>query len=162
MNLLAASPRSGLSLADREGVLQAFDVRASRLRGRVLAEVPVHADLNLGNVIVSGENVVVLDFTTPVSGSTYHDVAHLHMQLDLLTAKPKFRPRVTKLLQRSLVEGFQPTLDATDPLFELLTMQHVVCHLLGLVRTEASPAVRLYNGHIQRRHRRWLRRFVSP
>lgn len=150
-----------LTETGRGQILAAFDRRASRLHGTDLELRPVHADFAPGNIVVNGTSVTVLDFSVPAYGAVWHDVAHLYLQLDLLTAKPSFRPTVVRALQQALLRGFDPKLVASHALFELLYLQHVVCHLTGLAQNPVRPIARVYNWHVMRRHQRWLNSFAN-
>ena len=161
LRILVARAPGGFSAEMRKRVLCAFDAHASRLRDEDLRAVPIHADFALGNIVVDGSRVAVLDFSVPASGAQYHDVAHLYMQLGLLTAKPRFRPKVVAMLQRALLRGFDPSIHTSHPAFELLLLQHVVCHFTGLVQSPASATARAYNWMLMRRHIRWLDEFVA-
>jgi hypothetical protein len=116
----------------------------------------IHADFCPDNIIVGDGVVTVLDLMMAKTGTVYHDVSHLYMHLDTMKVKPWFRPRIIDQLQHALLEGFEPGLDANHPLFALLRLQHVICHLVALQGTTTNPAARLYTNRIRRRHRRWL------
>lgn len=161
LRILTRNERLGFSESDRRRVLDAFKVRASRLTQDDLRPVPIHADFSPENVVVDGTNIAVLDFSIPATGTVYHDISHLYMQLGLLTAKPKFRPEVVGRLQAALLRGFDETLVPSHPVFELMYVQHTVCHLTGLAQNPAGPAARVYNWHLKRRHLRWLRALVA-
>ena len=161
LRLLVDIPKAAFSADDRRRLLNAFDAIAERVEADAIPSVLAHADFALGNVLVDGGDIVVLDFAAPARGARYHDVSHLFMQLDLLNAKPQFRPSVTRRLQEALLEGFDPGLRESEPLFQLLLFQHVACHYLGLARSSGGPAQRTFEWHLQRRHRRWLNRFAA-
>jgi hypothetical protein len=42
------------------------------------------------------------------------------------------------------------------PLFALLRLQHVICHLVSLQGAVSNPAARIYTNRLRRRHRNWL------
>ena len=160
LRLLAENPRAPFSREDRSQLLNAFDAAAQRLDSDP-RRLTIHADLALANVLVHESEVTVLDFAVPATGTVLHDIAHLHMQIGLLAAKPHYRPQLVTGLQEAMLRGYQPGLRADDPLFELMSLQHVVCHMKGLVEGHAGLVSRAYNWHIVRRHRRWLSAFVE-
>jgi hypothetical protein len=90
------------------------------------------------------------------TGTIYHDLAHLSMHLEAMQVKPWFRPAIVARLQRDLMAGFEPGLTVNRPLFALMLLQHVVCHLLTLQAPVGSRSARLYRARLHRRHRRWL------
>ena len=116
----------------------------------------IHADFCPENIITRGDEVTVLDFMMAKTGTAYHDLAHLFMHLEAMKVKPWFVPGVIGRLQRELLAGFEPGLTASRPLFALILLQHVVCHLLTLQAPVEGRGARLYRAGLHRRHRRWL------
>jgi len=158
---LAGHPRAEFSEDDRRDVLVVLDRELAALSGPRLDSVPIHGDLALGNVLVDGDRVVVLDFAMTTRGSRYEDVAHLYMQIGLLGMKPHFRAARAAQLQRALLEGFSAGPIEHDPLFRIMRLQHVACHYLGLVTRPAGLRSRAYNSWVARHHLAWLRELVS-
>ncbi len=146
----------GISANERTDVLSTIDALGGSILPPELVEVPIHADLALGNVLVSGSRIVVLDFAMAKFGTRLHDLTRLFVQMDLLTVKPHLRRDVIARLQRALLAGFDPELRASDALFRLLSLLHRTNHLTTLVVNRASGAEAVYNGLIRRRHRRWI------
>jgi asparagine synthase (glutamine-hydrolysing) len=146
---------------DRRAVLDQFTKRAAEIPPDALRAVPVHGDLAMSNVLVHGSIITVLDLTSVGSGTLYHDLGHLYMQIGLLSAKASLRRTRIAALQRALLDGFQPGLSSTHPLFELMYLQHTVCHLVGLIQQPAGQGERLYNWWVARRHLDWLRKFAG-
>ena len=148
--------RGVMPARQRERILQHLHGLGSRVTGGDLREVAVHADLAPANVLVSDRGVVMLDFAMAGRGTSLHDISRLHMQLDLLRAKPQFRSAVIAPLQAALLRGFDPGLSPRHPLFRLLAMLHHVNHLGTLaLRREAWPG-RLVSARALRMHRRWI------
>jgi hypothetical protein len=124
--------------------------------GQRLVPKWIHADFCPDNIIIGDGAVTVLDLMMAKTGTVYHDISHLYMHLDAMKAKPWFRPPVVDQLLHALLEGFEPGLDAKRPLFALLRLQHVICHLVALQSAGSSRAVDFYRNRIRRRHRDWL------
>jgi aminoglycoside phosphotransferase len=139
------------------GAIEAYRDRLFALVPAELNPVWIHADFCPENIIIAPEGTVtVLDFTMAKSGTLYTDLAHLYLRLDAMKAKPWFRPPAIDRLRRELLDAFEPGLTDGRPLFALMLLQHVICHLVGLHEGE-SPLARVYNARLHRRHRAWLR-----
>lgn len=141
---------------DRQRVLRHIDALTAHTTPRDLEEVAIHADLALGNVLVSGSRVVVLDFAMAKRGGRLHDLTRLYVQLDLLAVKPQLRGPTIRRAQAALVEGFDPTLSPTEPVFRLYMMLHHVNHYASLILKPASFPTSWYNHFVLRRHRDWI------
>ena len=154
---LTNMPRARFPEAWRTGVLRYFDARSAEIGNGDLREAPIHADIAPGNVLVDGNDIIVIDFAMATTGGKYHDVSRLlHSQLEFLNCKPKFRSSVVAKLQSALLEGFEPGLSPGRPLFELFVVQHIVCHLANLAGHPESGLSRAYNWYQRQEHRRWL------
>ena len=75
----------------------------------------IHADFCPENIITRASEITVLDFMMAKTGTVYHDVAHLYLHLEAMKVKPWFRRAVVDELQRGLLAGFEPGLDAQRP-----------------------------------------------
>lgn len=141
----------------REDLLRYFDRRAGEVPTRELAAVPVHADFSPENVIIAPECVSVLDFTMAKHGARYLDLAHMLMHVEVLKARPWFRPGAIDHQTTALLSGFDRTLQADRALFDLLLLQNVVCFVLQTAQMNVSglPA-RLLAQQVRRRHMKWL------
>jgi hypothetical protein len=148
---LTGMPRARFPETWHAGVLRYFDARSAELR-----DAASHADIAPGNVLVDGNDIIVIDFAMATTGGKYHDVSRLYSQLEFLNCKPKFRASVVAKLQSALLEGFEPGLSPRHPLFELFLVQHVVCHLANLSGHPGSGLSRPYNWYQRQEHRRWL------
>jgi Phosphotransferase enzyme family len=158
---LVSGARSGFSESQRRSVLSYFDAVSRDVAPADLTEVPVHGDIAPSNILVNGRQIIVLDFAMAGSGGRYFDVARLFTQLEFLKAKPKFRTHVVLRLQSALIEGFDPALRPSHPLFRLFELQHVICHVANLSLNPAPPLARLYNLYQLHRHHRWLRQCAA-
>lgn len=153
---LEAHGRSLVTADVRRAILEHIEALGQRIPVAELREVPVHADLAPGNVMVSGDRVVVLDFAMTGRGTRLHDLTRLSMQLDLLSTKPRFRHAVIARLQGALLAGYDQAASPNDPLFRLLSMLHRVNHLGTLTLKPGRFPGRLLDRLQRRRHERWI------
>jgi Ser/Thr protein kinase RdoA (MazF antagonist) len=145
--------------AERQEVLVLFDALASRLPAEVPA-VPIHADLTPMNIIVDATGrIAVLDFTMAKTGTAQHDISHVYFHLEMWGARQR-KPEMMRELQRALLAGYSPALSSADALFQLMLLQHVVCHaaLLGARRV---PIVDVFYRWFVRRRWRACRRLIQ-
>ena len=135
----------------------------ARLTGAALRLTAVHGDFSMSNIMFDGTRVVAIDFSRFGIGSTYYDVSRLYHQLGLLLHKPWFLPSTVARLRRALLNGYDPSLRADEPMFRLFSIQHLLCHWLGLLKTSprASWQVRGFNWWVGYRHRRELDSLVD-
>ena len=124
---------------------------------RDLGQTWIHADFCPDNIIAGSGRVTVLDFTMAKTGTAYHDLAHLFLRVDSMRVKPWFKPAVIDRYQHELLEAFEPGLEADRPLFALMLLQHVVCHLVTL-QASMGRGARVSAWLMHRRHRQWLDR----
>lgn len=161
MRRFADDRHSPFTSTDRGRVLRYLEQRSADIDEEDSIEVAVHADYGPGNVIHSGDRVVVLDFHMHHRGPRFLDAARFHTQLEALKIKPQFDPAVIGHLQAALLRGYRPDLTATRPLFEVMVMLHTVNHFGTLVTKPAPFPVSLYNRFLARRHLRWIRATVD-
>lgn len=141
---------------DRARVLDHIDFLGAHIGPEDLREVMVHSDLSLGNILVSGNRVVVLDFAMTKGGTRLHDLTRVYLQVALLGVKPAFRMPVVRGLQRALLEGFDPALTPDHPLFRLMLLLHRINNL-GTLSIDRAPLLQgIYNRLVCRQHRRWI------
>ena len=141
---------------ERTRVLRHIDVLMGQISQSELRQVPVHSDLAMGNILVSGDRVVVLDFAMAKTGTALHDLTRLFVQLDLLAVKPHVRERVVRRLQDNLLTGYDPALTVDRPLFRLLVLLHRVNHIVTLLFQPAQLVEAAYNRVVLHRHYRWV------
>jgi tRNA A-37 threonylcarbamoyl transferase component Bud32 len=145
----------------RDRILRHLNHLAADVAPNDLREVSIHADLAPANMLVSGNRIVVLDFAMAGRGSYLHDISRLFLQLDVLRAKPQYRPHVVERLQAALLRGFDPGLTASHPLFRYLLMLHRINHLGTLaLRRERFPAS-ILSVRVQQLHRQWIERELA-
>jgi len=155
---LADAGRGGFAPEHRSAVLAHADRLGQQLTPADLRDVLVHADLAPGNVLVDGGRVIVLDFAMAHRGTRLQDLTRLHVQLDLLCAKPQFRRAVITQLQEALRHGYDPALRASHPLFRVQTLVHRVNNLSTVTLRPGPWPASLYDAHVRRLHLRWLAR----
>jgi aminoglycoside phosphotransferase (APT) family kinase protein len=156
---LIAAPQAHFSESDRSNVLAALG--RQRVSEADLTSVHVHGDLALGNILVDRRRITVLDLAMAGSGTRFHDLAHLYMQMGLLAMKPSFRPATVGALQRALLQGYDAGLSPEEPLFRVMYLQHRVCHWVALFESRRNLVQRLYDQRIARGHRRWIQHFCA-
>ncbi len=148
-----------ISAAERLNVLANFDALAACLGPEVPA-VPIHADLSPANIIVDGNGrITVLDFTMAKTGTTCHDIAHVYFHLERTGARHRTRA-VMRELQRELLAGYSPALSDSDPLFQLMLLQHVVSHV-AMIAERRPPVVDLAYRWFARRRWQSCRRMLK-
>lgn len=148
--------RGSFDESDRQRILRRVDVLWERIDRKDLPLVPVHADMALGNILVAGSRIVLLDFAMAKQGGRLLDLTRLFLQIDLLSAKPQLRRSTIREAQQALLEGFEPGLTARHPLFRLHLLLHRVNHFATLTLKPQRFPGSLYNIVIRRQHRRWL------
>lgn len=146
--------RGVLRSEERARILSYVETQAAHADAGERREVAVHADLAPANVLVSASGVVVLDLAMAGRGSRLQDVSRLYMQLDVLRAKPQFRPSTIRKLQAALLAGLDPALGEHEPLFRSALMVHRVNHLGTLALGRESGLARLFSARVVRLHRR--------
>lgn len=145
-----------LSEEDRARLLAHIDALLAQVAPAELQQVPVHSDLAMGNILVAGKRIVVLDFAMAKTGTALHDLARLFVQLDMLAVKPHVQERVVQRLQECLLAGYDPQLAESRPLFRLLELLHRVNHVVTLLFQRTHMVEAAYNRLVLQRHYRWL------
>jgi Phosphotransferase enzyme family len=131
LRALAALRRGGFTEDHRRALLTFFDRHEQRLAADDLALVAIHADLCPANVLVRDTGVTVLDFAMSSDGNKFVDLAHVDFHVKLLARRWRLPPAVVRKLENALLQGFDPALRSDVPLFKLMRLQHMVCHLAG-------------------------------
>lgn len=122
----------GITERERIALLDYFDARASRLTTADLVQARSHGDFNPENIIINGEKVGVVDFSMIQPAPRLLDVTHLYMGLDVLRRRPWYRPAALASAMAALLEGYDAELRPSQPMFELMALQHGVARLCGL------------------------------
>jgi aminoglycoside phosphotransferase (APT) family kinase protein len=141
-----------LTPSGRQTLERYRDALLERIPAEALRATWIHADYCPENIIVGYNGLTVLDYTMSKNGTAYHDIAHLFFRIDAMRLKPWTRQGAIARVQRELLDGFEPGLDTSTPLFALMLFQHVLCHMVALQGSGLAAIL------MHRRHRRWLER----
>ena len=143
-----------LDEAGRRQILTTVDALSAAIGAPSVPAVAIHADLTPMNVLVGHDGrVTVLDFTMAKAGSIYHDLAHMYFHLGLFAQRRRSQAPLAQDVQRALLEGYDPSLSAYDPLFALMVWQHAVCHLAMLADRRIPFGRAAYRWLLRRRWR---------
>jgi tRNA A-37 threonylcarbamoyl transferase component Bud32 len=146
-----------LTAGERAQALDLFDALAAEVSPADQPLVAIHADLCPGNILVTaGGGVSVLDFAMAQSGTRFHDVTHLYMHLERLRSRPPFRVEFVSAIQAALRRSCDGPGSRPDPLFQLMLLQHIVCHVTMLADRSAGPLDGALRWLIRRRWRNGL------
>jgi hypothetical protein len=138
--------------ADRRGVLAQFDALRSEIGAAAVPAVAIHADLTPMNIVVDQSGrVAVIDFTMAKTGTEHHDVSHMYFHLELLAAKHRDRRGAIAALQQAMLSGYRAGLTTGDPLFQLMLLQHGVCHVAMLAERRFGVVDIAYRWFLRRR-----------
>jgi thiamine kinase-like enzyme len=160
LQLLLQHYRGAFNSADRDAVLRHFDRLSCEAGAAEVPEVCVHADFTPDNVLVVNDNeIAVLDFEMASAGTRYDDLAHMYMHMDSQKAKPWIEAESIQVFQHALLRGFDPTLEAAHPMFQVALLIHVVCHFVFTAVTEkkASRTQAMRDDFLWRHRWRWLK-----
>ncbi len=121
-----------ISADERQSILDYFDEQRGQVAASDLMEVPIHGDLCPGNVLITGNEITVLDLAMTRPGSMYTDLTHMYTHIESdRTKRWVSQQKVERLLQATL-RGFDCTLSPSRPLFALNVLQHLVCKVAKL------------------------------
>jgi tRNA A-37 threonylcarbamoyl transferase component Bud32 len=137
----------------REKILTYFEEQKEGIDEAYLKVSGVHGDFFPGNILINGEEIVVLDFTMFRYGSVYTDLAYFSHQLETLLLKPFFRKTIITVLKRAFLMGYDEGLILEkNPLFRLFRIQHLLSRLVALSQDKDYLFYqRLYNLRIAKR-----------
>lgn len=121
--------RGSFTEAQRQAFLAVFDANAGRLASDDLRVVPIHADLCPSNIFVDDDGITVLDFAKSSDGNKFMDLAHLDLHVRQMARRWHLGAAVAHRLEAALLTGFDADMRPDIPLFALMLLQHLVCHL---------------------------------
>jgi thiamine kinase-like enzyme len=160
LQLLLQHYPGAFSSADRDTLLRHFDRLIYETGSAEFPEVGVHADFTPDNVLVVNDSeIAVLDFEMASAGTRYDDLAHMYMHMDSQKAKPWIEAENIQDFQHALLRGFDPTLEAAHPMFQVALLIHVVCHFVFTAVTEKKASrIHMMRDDFLWRHRwQWLK-----
>ncbi len=161
LEVVSAADPTNLDSSCCERVLRAFDAAADAVGGTDLKTTLVHGDFTLGNILVDGARVTVLDFSRTSNGSPFQDLARFHHQLRLFLAKFIYRQDVVAELALAFRKGYRCEGWEETPLFRIFTLRHILTHWKGRVSSRGgSLRERLYTRLVRRWHRREVDRLL--
>jgi hypothetical protein len=141
-----------LAESDRADALRRFDELAPAVAEPSQPLVAIHADLCPSNILVDATGAVtILDFAMAKTGPRFHDVSHLYMHLEFLRWRPRLKSGTVDDAQLALMRGYEDATAMTDPLFVLMLLQHVVCHVAMLAERPPGPLDPAYRWFVRRR-----------
>lgn len=141
----------------RARILRYLEKEAALVQESDLGLCGVHADFSPSNVLVNGNEVIVLDFTMYRIGSVYHDLSYFHRYFENFLHKPIFRSGTIAALQDSFLKGYGETINPGSPIFKLFKMRHVICHFVGIVEPgDSALQARWLARRVVRRYQEWL------
>lgn len=141
---------NAISADERQGILDYFDDQRGHVAAVDLMEVPIHGDLCPGNVLVSGNEITVLDLAMTRPGSMYTDLTHMYTHIESdRTKRWVSQQKVERLLEATL-RGFDRNLSPSRPLFALNVLQHLICKV-------AKLATRAPKSRFDAAYKRYLR-----
>ena len=140
----------------RQLILGYFDRIAQRLAPEDLATSGTHGDFFAGNVVVSREHVVGLDFVMQREGSIYSDPSYFLFQLNTLRNKLQFRNSVVARLCNAFLGGYEPGLReetfAARPMVQLYSVFHQAMRLGRMLVLKDAPVLRRLNNRRMAAH----------
>lgn len=149
---------NGIDESMRLRTLHFFDSLAELVPPKDLAVSGIHADFSISNVLVSKGQITVIDFEMSDQGSVFHDVVFFWHKLHLLALDPRYSSKKALRVCQSFLEGYDPRLSVTNPLFRLFQLQHVLCSVLRRTAPKKKATIRnrLIESYLARHGLRWL------
>ena len=146
-----------LTETDRSQALARFDNLAQRVPP-AQPLIAIHADLCPSNILVGADGgVTILDFAMAKAGTRYHDLSHLYMHLEFLRWRPRLKSAIVGEAQGALLHGYDAGASASEPLFVLMLLQHLVCHVALLAERPSGPLDPAHRWFVRRRWARCAR-----
>ena len=150
-----------ISPAERQGVTGELR-RAGGAPRNGSDGVPIHADLTPENIVVDATGrIAVLDFTMAKTGAACHDISHMYFHLEMSGLWQR-KGEMMRDLERALLAGYSPALSERDAMFQLMLIQHIVCHVAQLAARRVPVVDRAYRWFLRRRWQACLRMLEPP
>ena len=146
LKILTEEKARKFPLKYRDKILDFIEKNRPQIGDEELKIALSHGDFNLGNIIVDGNKVTVLDFGKVVPNSFLLDLARSYHQLYLLTLKPSYPYKYIVPLQKSLIKGFGLPEGDQLMMFKFLQIRHTLTHLVTITRFwQKGLKERIYN-----------------
>lgn len=144
----------GLPQARAAEMLRFADARLAELASVALPVVGVHPDFQPDNILVSGQRVAVLDFTSFQYGPSHSDVARFLVALEFMTKHPFYPEIRARMLMAAFLAGYGR--ETREPPGAL-----AVYILRGFVRSAGSALAWSSSGVIRSVIRRQIDHFLG-
>ncbi|NOY84207.1 MAG: aminoglycoside phosphotransferase family protein [Nitrospirae bacterium] len=134
-----------IQMKERLNVVNYLEKQLEKTDGQTLNLCSVHGDFALGNILISGDQVVFLDLGMYRQGPPSFDFAYFHQHLDDLITNPFFLGTTITHLQDAFLKGYSENFIRESPLFLSYYVRNMVNQLLDLSRTDRlSPIKKIY------------------
>ncbi|MDQ7051489.1 MAG: phosphotransferase [candidate division KSB1 bacterium] len=161
MREFVSNPESNFTLEMRQAILQFFREQLPAVRKLPLHIGYLHRDFMMGNLLVSGNKLIVHDFSRITVGPGLHDLTRFYHHLELLKYKPIYRNGHVRKLQEAFLQGYGYAAGPAHPLFRFFLLRHYITHYKGLVKAGNVPLKsKLYNRWVMRRHLENIRELI--
>jgi len=151
-----------IQMKERLNVLNYLEKQLEKIDNQALNFCSVHGDFALGNILISGDQVVFLDLGMYRQGSPSFDPAYFHQHLDDLITNPFFLGKTITHLQDAFWEGYSKNSIRESPLFLSYYVRNMVNQLLDLSRTDhLSPIKKIYQKWQYRQYRSNLNKVIK-
>jgi hypothetical protein len=152
----ADAPHIPIDAAQRELILAYFDSIARDLSPEDLASSGIHGDFFPGNVVVSAQQIVGLDFVMQREGSVHADPSYFVFQLNTLGQQLQYRRAVVRRLCAAFLDGYEPGLReatfASRPMVRLYFIFHQAMRLGRMLVLKDAPVLRRLNNRRMAAH----------
>ena len=151
---------SGFDESMRQRALHFFDSLAELVPLRDLTVSSIHADFTTANILISKDQITIIDFEMSEQGSVIHDVVAFWHKLHLLAIDPRYSSRKAMRACQAFLDGYDPHLSVTNPLFQLFLLKTVLCSVVRRTdrKKRATIQSRLLDSYLARHGLRWLMR----
>ena len=150
----------GFSEQGRSESLRVFDSLADQVDHTELNMTGVHGDFSVGNVLISSERLVVMDFETFTYGSPWHDVTYFYQRV-CNGIVSRFNRNSVERLNAAFVRGYDHNLQVLHPLFQLFRLQHILCAMCLATAHGRWYKPIGYHFRVSRYHAKWLRNHLG-
>lgn len=162
MRDLVSRPSARFSATLRQAILDFYEKHMPVAKKQAVLTGYMHRDFTMSNLLVSGEKLIVHDFSKIDVGPRLFDLTRFYHHLGLLHYKPIYAPSAVFSLQQAFLQGYGYSGASTDLLFNFFLIRHYVTHYRGLLRDRnRSLKSRLYDGWVMKKHQDHLHQIVT-